>query len=54
MATEKADLFNRYFHSQILLDDRDKNVPVLSVPNNTIDCFRLEAEEIQTSLSHFK
>ena len=44
---EKADLFNRYFHSQTLLDDRDKDVPVLSVPNNTIDSIRLEVEEVQ-------
>ena len=47
---EKADLFNRYFHSQTLLDDRDKNVPGLSVPNNTIDSIRLEVEEVQNIL----
>ena len=47
---EKADLFNRYFHSQTLLDDRDKDVPALSVPNNTIDSIRLEVEEVQNIL----
>ena len=47
---EKADLFNRYFHSQTLLDDRDKDVPVLSVPNNTVDSIRLEVEEVQNIL----
>ena len=47
---EKVDLFNRYFHSQTLLDDRDKDVPVLSVPNNTIDSIRLEVEEVQNIL----
>ena len=47
---EKAGLFNKYFHSQTLLDDRDKDVPVLSVPNNTIDSIRLEVEEVQIIL----
>ena len=46
---EKADLFNRYFHSQSLLDDRDKDVHALLVPNNTIDSIRLEAEVFQNS-----
>ena len=47
---EKAELFNRYFHSQTLLDDRDKDVPALSVPNNTIDSIRFEIEEVQNIL----
>ena len=44
---EKVDLFNRYFHSQTLLDDRYKYVLSLPVPNNTIDFIRSAAEEIR-------
>ena len=47
---EKADVYNRYFLSQTLLDDRDKDVPALSVPNNTVDSIRLEVEEVQNIL----
>ena len=40
---KRRQIFNKYFYSQTLLDDRNKDVPALSVPHNITDSIRLEA-----------
>ena len=43
---EKADLFNRYFESQIQLDDKGKNVLLLDPPVNTLDTIWSTTDEV--------
>ena len=44
--TEKANAFNKYFHLQSQLDDRNKPVPNLAPPSNFLSSITVQKEEV--------